>query len=103
MWRSSEGQQRAVYVKIHEAAYLGYTIGGCAHLKILKKKTVREYKLKWAKKEKVDARTLDEWEVKVLDSIHTKITKISKKNVKCIFFPIEHVKTTWRISKSPLF
>ena len=28
----------------------------------------------------MDARTLDEWEVKVLDSIHTKITK---KNLKC--------------------
>ena len=48
------------------------------NLKILKK-AVREFKLKWAKKEKVDARILHEWEIQVLDSIHTKITKISKK------------------------
>ena len=41
---------------------------------------MREYKLKWAKKGKSRCyRVLDEWEIKVLDSIHTKITKISKK------------------------
>lgn len=40
---------------------------------------MRDNKLKWTKKEKIDSRVLDEWEVKVLDSIHTKIMKISKK------------------------
>ena len=48
------------------------------NLNILKK-AVREFEVKWVKNEKVDARILDEWEIKVLDSIHTKITKISKK------------------------
>ena len=43
------------------------------------KKAVIEFKLKWAKKERADARILDKWEIKVLDGIHTKITKISKK------------------------
>ena len=42
------------------------------NLKIFKK-SVREYKLKWAKKEKVDSRVLDEWESVVLSNIKKRI------------------------------
>ena len=46
--------------------------------KILKK-AIRDYKLQWAKKEKVDSRVLDEWECKILETIKAKIVKIKTK------------------------
>ena len=42
------------------------------------RKAIRNYKLQWAKKEKVDSRTLDECECTVLDTIQRRIDKIRK-------------------------
>lgn len=49
------------------------------NLKIFKK-SVREYKLKWAKKEKVDSRVLDEWESVVLSNIKKRIRMNTRKH-----------------------
>ena len=49
--------------------------------KILKKKKIRDYKRQWAKKEKVDSRVLDEWQCKILETVHARIDKLkTKKN-----------------------
>ena len=44
--------------------------------------SIRDYKNKWAKKEKVDSRTLDEWENTALDVISTRIQKINSRTKK---------------------
>ena len=40
---------------------------------------VREYKLQWAKKEKVDSRVLNEWECKIVESISARIGRLKTK------------------------
>ena len=47
------------------------------NLKILKK-AIREYKVQWARKEKVDSRALDEWECRVVEAIQTRIDRLRK-------------------------
>ena len=48
------------------------------NLKILRK-SIREYKLQWAKKEKVDSRALDEWECKVIGIVKARIDRLKQK------------------------
>ena len=48
------------------------------NLKTLKK-AIREYKIQWARKEKVDSRALDEWECRTLEAVQTRLRK-NKKN-----------------------
>ena len=49
------------------------------NLKILRK-SIREYKLQWAKKEKVDSRALDEWECKVIGIVKARIDRLKQNN-----------------------
>ena len=43
------------------------------------KKAVRAYKVQWAKKEKVDSRTLDEWECRIIETVQARIDRLKKK------------------------
>ena len=43
------------------------------------KKAVRAYKVQWAKKEKVDSRTLDEWECRIIEIVQARIDRLRKK------------------------
>ena len=43
------------------------------------KKAVRAYKVQWAKKEKVDSRTLDEWECRIIETVQARIDRLRKK------------------------
>ena len=43
------------------------------------KKAVRAYKMKWAKKERVDSHTLDEWECRIMKTVETRIDRLRKK------------------------
>ena len=49
------------------------------NLKILRK-SIREYKLQWAKKEKVDSRALDECECKVIGIVKARIDRLKQNN-----------------------
>ena len=48
------------------------------NLKIIKK-AVRAYKIKWAKKDRVDSRTLDEWECRIIETVQARIDRLRKK------------------------
>ena len=48
------------------------------NLKIIKK-AVRAYKIKWAKKDRVDSRTLDEWECRIIKTVQARIDRLRKK------------------------
>ena len=53
------------------------------------KKAVRAYKVQWAKKEKVDSRTLDEWECRIIETVQARIDRLRKKektNGKSMFY-----------------
>ena len=43
------------------------------------KKAVRAYKVRWAKKEKVDSQTLDEWECSIIETVQARIDRLRKK------------------------
>ena len=43
------------------------------------KKAVRAYKVQWAKKEKVDSRTLDEWECRIIETVQARTDRLRKK------------------------
>ena len=43
------------------------------------KKAIRAYKVQWAKKEKVDSRTLDEWECRIIETVQARIDRLRKK------------------------
>ena len=46
------------------------------------KKAVRAYKVQWAKKEKVDSRTLDEWECRIIETVQARIDRLREKGKK---------------------
>ena len=52
------------------------------NLKILCK-SIREYKLQWAKEEKVDSRALDEWECKVIEIVKARIDRLKQNKKNC--------------------
>ena len=70
------------------------------------RKAIRNYKLRWARKEKVDSRTLDEWECTILDTIQRRIDKIRKKEKKSprknMFYWEKSVRNTLRTFKNVL-
>ena len=50
------------------------------------KKVIRAYKVQWAKKEKVDSRTLDEWECRIIETVRARIDRLRKKTMEKVCF-----------------
>ena len=57
------------------------------------KKAIRAYKVQWAKKEKVDSRTLDEWECRIIETVQARIDRLRKKPTEKVCFIRPRVQT----------